>query len=276
MNMDIHLVNRALLNIGQYPLSEADRTNENTTFVLCKNFYIETFLEALSEVEWTGGRKRARLVLTGRPVMKNDRYQFAYDMPFDCAKPIELQNNEYFLVEDRIIYTDVKDAELLYVSNGKVLRKLKSISAPRPGELPDMEYLTGGRPGDNPDVTLRAGGPRDLPKEIPEGYDKVPLPEEENTDDFPDYTALQYEPKFYQYVETMLSAKFSMKLSNDPALSNNLLQKAMLIKDEAYNTSKSSKAAKENGQAWWGDELGITSGSRELDHLGNMMRKDRW
>jgi hypothetical protein len=275
MNMDIDLVNRALLNIGNSPLSDADRADENTTFVLCKHFYIETFLEALSEVEWTGGRKRARLIQTGRPIRKNERYRFAYDMPFDCAKPIELQSNENFIVEDRIIYTDIADAELLYVSNGKTLRTVKSVSAPRLGELPHMEYLTGGRPGDVAEITLRAGGPSDLPKEIPEGFDKVQLPKDVITDDFPDYVALAYEPKFYQYVETMLSAKFSMKLSADPNLSNNLLQKAMMIKGEAYDASKSSKASKENGRSWWSDDLGITNGP-QYDSLGNIMRGERW
>jgi hypothetical protein len=276
MNMDMNLVNRALLNIGNFPLSDTDRADNNTTFVLAKHFYLETFLEALSEAEWTGARKRARLVLTGRPIVKNDEYCFAYDMPYDCAKPIELQNNEYFEVEDRIIYTHVKKAELLYVSNGKVLRRIKSIRPPRDGEIPDMEYFTCGGAGDLPGVTLCAGGAADLPKAIPQGAVEVMPLEDVVTDDYPDYAALQFEPKFYQYIENMLSAKFAMKLSSDPNLSNNLLQKAMLIKDEAYRTSMSNKAAKENGDAWWGDELGMSSGGPEYDHRGNMVRGERW
>jgi hypothetical protein len=321
MNMDKDLVNRALLNVGQYVLSDADRDNNNTTFAICKQFYIETFLEALSEVDWTGGRKRARLIRTGRPIRENNEYTFAYDLPFDCARAIELQGNEPFRLEDRIIFTNVENAELLYISNGKILRLVSVVSCPAPGRLPEMEYLTGGNPGDDSDVTLRAGTPDDVlfrltywteesapeswPPEWPEppalpfqGFPEeeymtpelwkqywelyyqnnpdlppVPLPEMTWDDDFPDYIALQYEPKFYQYVEMNLSAKLATKLSNDLNLSNNMLQKAMLIKNEAYDTSKSQRASQQNGVAWWGDELGF--GSPAMDSRGNLVTRGR-
>jgi hypothetical protein len=275
MNIDLDLVNRALLDVGQSPLTDQDAIDKNTNYRLCREYYLNAFLEALSEVEWTGGRKRVRLVRTGRPVLKDYRYAFAYDMPFDCAKPVELQDNEFFIVEDRIIYTDVPNAELLYVSDGKILRTVRVVSAGRPGDIPKMEYLSAGPPGTRPLVTFRAGRPKDFlwfgPQEypgapypdghVPPGWNKaagipVPLPEDpDSAEDYPDYLALGYEPKFYEYIERGLAAKLSMKLSDQPALHVQMLQEALLIKQEAVRASRSRAAAKIKPVKWWTEEL---------------------
>jgi hypothetical protein len=240
-------VNRALLDVGQTALTDQDVRDKTTAYQVCKQYYIDTFLEALSEVEWTGGRKRAKLVRTGRPLLLDGRWRFAYDMPFDCAKPIELQDNEFFVVEDRIIYTDAPEAELLYVSNGKVLRPVAVISGGRPGDVPDMEYLTAGPPGTEPDETIRAGGPGDILNELP--------PDPEPDEDFPDYRQLEYEPKFYEYIERTLAAKFSMKMTDQPQLHVQLLQEAMLFKQEAVNATKNRRAAKREPKKWWTEEM---------------------
>ena len=246
MNMNLGIVNRALLDVGQSALTDQDVRDKNTAYQVYKQYYIDTFLEALSEAEWTGGRKRARLVRTGRPVLPDTRYRFAYDMPFDCAKPIELQDNEFFAVEDRIIYSDAPEAELLYVSNGKTLRPAAVIRCGRPGGVMDMEYLTAGPPGTDPDETIRAGGPGDILDELP--ADPAPA------DDFPDYRQTEYEPKFFEYIELVLAAKVSMKLSNQPQLHAQLLQKAMLIKQEAVNATRSRRAARLEPKKWWTEE----------------------
>jgi hypothetical protein len=273
--MDTGLVNRALLNVGQYPLTDEDLKEKNANYVLCRNYYIDTFLEALSEVEWTGGRKRARLMPTGRPALKNREYRAAYDLPFDCAKPVELQDNAFFEIEGRLLYTDVDGAELLYVSNGKVLPPLAAVRAGGPGSVPDMEYLSAGEIGSVPEVILRAGGPGDFlwfgPQEyegapwpsghVPEGWDEeegIPLPfpdDPETGEDFPGYRLLEYEPKFYEYVEKTLSARFAMKLSDRPELHIQLLQEAMLAKREAVNASMSRRAAKAKPARWWTEEM---------------------
>jgi hypothetical protein len=247
--MNLGIVNRALLNVGQYALTDEDIQQKNTTFELAKQYYIETFLEALSEVEWTGGRKRTPLLRTGRPVMKNTSYQFMYDVPFDCAKPVELQGNAFVVIEDRLLLTDEGRANLLYVSNGKILRPVAFVSCGGPGTIPDMEYLSMGRPWDVYDVTLRAGGPKDFTWPFP--------PDPEINEDFPDYRLLDYEPKFYEYIEKTLSTKFAMKLSNQPGLHVQLLQEAMLIKQEAVDASRSQRAAKIEPHKWWTEELGL-------------------
>ncbi|GHV91614.1 hypothetical protein AGMMS50268_21170 [Spirochaetia bacterium] len=248
MNMDRSLVNRSLLDVGQHPLTDTDIEWKNENFQLCKDFYLQTFLEALSEVSWTGGRKRDKLVRTGRPHVKSS-FRFMYDMPFDCARPIELQGNGYYVVEDRFICTDVKRAELLYITNGKILRQIAIVTAGRPGDLHDMEYLTAGAPWTEPDVTLRAGRPADITDDLP--VDPV------IDEDYPDYRPPEYEPKFYEYVEKTLAAKFAMKLSNNPALRTQMLQEALLIRQEAVTASMGSAAARQNPQKWWKEELGL-------------------
>ena len=248
MNMNLNIVNRALFAVGQNQLTEADISNKNAGYEIAKSYYISTFLEALSEVEWVGGRKRDRLVRTGRPVIKNDKYNYAYDMPYDCARPIELQNNEYYIVEDRLILTDDPQAELLYVSNGKVLRPIAIVQMIL-GERPQGEYMTAGQPWTKPDFTLYAGGPADIKEELP----KDPPP----ASDYPDYTELDYEPKFFEYIEKKLAAKFAMKLSDQPKLHTQLLQEALLVKQEAIDASRASRAAKANQNRWWSEELGL-------------------
>jgi hypothetical protein len=273
--MDTGLVNRALLNVGQYPLTDEDIREKNATYVLCRNYYLSAFLEALSETEWTGGRRRQKLILTGKPVLKNPGYAFAYDFPFDCAKPVELQDNAFFIVEDRLLCTDLRNAVLLYVSNGKILPPDPAVSAGKPGSVPDTEYLSAGKPGDLPDTILRAGGPKDFlwfgdqhytgapyPNgHVPEGWNEaagipLPLPADGGTDeDFPGYRLLDYEPKFYEYVEKTLSARFAVKLSDKPELHIQLLQEAMMVKREAANASMSRAAAKIKPAVWWTEEM---------------------
>jgi hypothetical protein len=261
MNMNRDIVNRALLDVGQQQLADEDMP-DNTVYLLCKQYYLQTFLEALSEVAWTGGRKRDRLMKTHRPHLSTG-YRFVYDVPFDCARPIELQDNGYFVVEDRYICTDVDRAQLLYVTNGKILRPVAAVTAGRPGDLMDMEYLSSGWPDTDPEVTLKAGGPGDLPcPPAPGPGDLPPLPEPlppdpEPAEDYPDYRPPEYEPKFYEYVEKTLAAKFAMKLSNQPELHVQLLQEALLIRQEAVTVSMGSHAAELKPQKWWKEELGL-------------------
>ncbi|MDR2784569.1 MAG: hypothetical protein LBB83_01510 [Treponema sp.] len=252
MNMDRNLVNRALLDVGQSPLTDADRAAENTTFLLAKQFYLETFLEALSEVPWTGGRKRARLARTGRPHLGSG-YRFTYDVPFDCARPVELRDNAFFVIEDRFLCTDRDNAELLYITNGKLLRKIAGVHLGI-GDIPAMEYLTGGKPGDNPEVTLYSGRPGNAPESAePDAHpEDPPLP-----DEYPDYRPPEYEPKFYEYIEKMLAAKFAMKLAERPELHVQLLQEALLIREGTISASMGSSAAKRQPQRWWKEELGL-------------------
>jgi hypothetical protein len=83
-----------------------------------KDFYLQTFLEALSEVPWTRGKKRA--VLSKLEADGLAPYQFRYAVPVDCARPLEIQENAYFVAEGNCILTDRDNAALLYVTNGRI------------------------------------------------------------------------------------------------------------------------------------------------------------
>ena len=249
MNMDRGIVSRALAYVGEWRLTDQDIADKNTNFELCKMFYLQTFLEALSEAAWTGGRRRTKLVRTGLPRLPGP-YRFAYDLPYDCAKPIALREDEYFVVENRFLLTDQARAELLYVSNGRRLRPdVAVVAAGRPGDVPELEYITAGPPGTDPDFTLRAGRPGDILPEPPE----TPEPAE----DYPDYLPPEYEPKFYQYVELALAAKFAVKQSDNPNLHMLLLQEAMAIKQEAMIASGANKAARQKTAGFWSEEFGF-------------------
>ena len=247
MNMDRGIVNRALTYTGDWVLTDQDIADKNTNYEMCKLFYLQTFLEALTEVAWTGGRRRATLVPTGLPYLPN-LFQFTYDVPYDCAKPVELQDGAYFVVEGRFLMTDQEDAELLYVSNGRRLRPdVAIVSAGKPGDVPELEYITAGPPGTVPDFTLSAGGP-----------DKNALPETpEPVEDYPDYVRLEYEPKFYQYIELLMAAKFAVKNTDNPNLHVLLMQEAMAIKVEAAHASGSSKAGRQKPGGFWSEEFGF-------------------
>jgi len=275
MNMNLDIVNRALYSAGHKILKGVPAENDEKEFEiyqLCKSFYLSTFLEALSEVEWVGGRKRDKLARTGMPFLKNQKFMFAYDMPFDCAKPVELQDNEFFIVEGRLILTDVENAQLLYVSNGKVLKQIAAVTM-KPGDIPEHEYLSAGPLDTEPDYVLYPGDIQDLPYVGDNGNWRInqkdtgvsssedaPFPDDPEPDcDYLDYIALNYEPKFYEYIEKKLAAKFAMKLTDQPQLHQRLLQEALLVKQEAIDASRSSRAAKIKEEKFWGDELGLNS-----------------
>jgi hypothetical protein len=83
VNINQSLVNRALAAIGEDPLVFSDERGQTLRYRVIKEYYLQTFLEALSEVAWTGGRKRARLAKTGIPHRPPEGYRFVYDVPFD-------------------------------------------------------------------------------------------------------------------------------------------------------------------------------------------------
>jgi hypothetical protein len=254
MQIDHSLANRALALVGVDPITWSDRAGDTLRWRTLRDYYLPTFLEALSEVDWTGGRKRKRLRLTGVPHAKTGR-SFVYDLPIDCARPLELLDNAYFVVEDRFLSTEQDRAELLYITNGKTLRPVFFVSAGRPGNIPEAEYLSAGRPWDVSEATLRAGRPGDAPEAVPGS----PPPSEDPVfdEDYPEYRPPRYEPKFYEYLEHALAAKLCVLLTKNISLHNQLLQEAMVIRQEAVVASMGASAAKLRPQTWWKEELGL-------------------
>jgi len=254
MNMNMNLVNRALLATGQEMLTQQDRDEKTEVYQLCKAFYLATYLEALSEVTWTSAKRRRRLLMTRLPHNRTE-YRFVYDLPFDCARPVELLNKSFFVIEGSFLCTDEERAELLYITNGKRLPEIRALTAPKPGGIPLLVLSSGfAREFTIPDdVTFFPGSIKDLPKTEP----AVPEEDPQWTEDYPWYQETDIEPKFFEYMEKTLAAKLAFKLSSQPNLHLTLLQEAQLIKNDAITTSKSASAAKQQPRKWWTDELGI-------------------
>ena len=256
MNINWDLVNRAMLLVGQFSLTPADLAAGNPTASIVKIFYLRTFLEALSEVPWISGRKRAYIMRSGVSRVKNTGFRYAYDMPFDCARPIELRGKAYFVTENNFLYTDQEHAELLYITNGKILRPIAAIRSGRPGDVMEAEYFSAGRPGDRaePEAVFYPGKPGEITAGVPS--------DPRSPDDYPDYRMPEYEPKFYQYVETLLAAKYAAHLSEQPELVSRLLQQAYLVREEAVTASLSAAAGPRKPDRWWSEQLGIRRGNK--------------
>jgi hypothetical protein len=256
MNIDWNLVNRAMLLIGQFILSPEDLNSSKPTALMVKTFYLATFLEALSEIPWISGRRRVYLMRSGVSHVRNTEFRFAYDMPFDCALPIELRDKAYFITENKFIYTDQEHAELVYVTNGKILRTISAVRPGRPGDLMEMEYFSAGRPGDKAEIeaVFNPGTIQDIGNAIPD--------DPRIDEDYPDYRMPRYEPKLYQYVETLLAAKCAAQMSEQSELATRLLQQAYLVKEEAVTASLSAAAGPRKPMKWWGEQLGIKNSRR--------------
>ena len=249
MNMDFALVNRALLNIGMAQITGADKLAGNEAWRTAKDYYLVTMLEALSQVEWTGAKRRRELCPAMMPHKGNADFGHAYDLPIDCAKPIELDAQEYFEVEANLLYTDASPARLMYVSNGRLLADQAVISGGTAGRRLAGAYITGGDAGrarrwewgDN----LISGGNA--------GRGAPVL----STDDFPDYRELRLESNFYLYWENLLSAKYALRLTDTPELAVMYFNKAAAIGRAAEVVSIKRSAGRIKAADTWQEALGL-------------------
>lgn len=118
MNIDRSLASRAVQRAGNARLELGDITSR--VFLLVQDYYLSTVLEALAEVPWTSAKRR--LQLTEDILSPNyTEYACMYALPVDCTRPLELLNeNPYYIIEGRFLYTDAPKAVILYISNGRI------------------------------------------------------------------------------------------------------------------------------------------------------------
>jgi len=274
MNLNFALVNRALLNIGKAPITEADKKAGNEAWRTAKEYFLSTMLEALSQAEWTGAKRRRELCPAQMPRKRNADFAFAYDLPIDCAKPIELDAQEYFEVEANLLYVNAAPcrhcgrcqrynrprrsscrhrckarARLLYVSNGKRLADQAVVQGGNARRVLTDGYVTGGdadriRRHEWHDNLLSGGNARR----------KAPAP---SSEDFLDYREMNLEPNFYLYCENLLSAKFALRLTERPDLAAAFFNKAQAIGRAAEVTSIAGSAARIKAPPSWQEELGL-------------------
>jgi hypothetical protein len=251
MNMNKEMINRALYAAGRKTLVEiVDAVEYEKIYSLCKTSYLSTFLEALSEVSWTSGRKRKPL-LRARVPHAPTGYRFVYHLPLDCARPIELLDKGWFVIEGEYLCTDVEAAELLYVTDGKTFPEISIAAAPKPWEWDEDFFIINAGDADESDIPIDHTF---YPGTVEELQDTIPGDPVVN-EDYPEYRPPAYEPKFYEYVEKMLAAKFAM--TENPRVHTELLQEALLIKKDAIASTRSTAAAKHQPETWWSDRLGL-------------------
>ena len=256
MNLDSALVNRALRNLGMNPLDpDAGRRNNSEEWQTAKEYYLGTMLEALARVEWTGAKRRRELTPAQMPHKKNRDFAFAYDIPLDCAKPVELDGQGNFEAEANLLYTSERPARLLYVSNGKRFIDQDVISAGSSSRRPTPDHVTGGDArrtcrlewGDN--IIYGGSAYPGRPSVIP--------PPPEASDDFPEYRELRLEPNFYLYWEYLLTYKYALRLTGQPGLADSYMAKAMAAGRAAELVSVSGSAGRYKASDTWQEELGL-------------------
>ena len=251
MNLDFALVNRALRNIGMQALTLQDRQTNSEAWQTARAYYLNTMLEALAQVEWTSAKRRRELTPAQMPVKKNADFARAYALPLDCAKPVELDGQEYFEVEGALLYTDAAPARLLYVGNGRRVIDQEVISGGNAGRRLTPDYVTGGDAdrdcrvewGDN---TVSGGNAGRAPAAPPEA-----------DEDYPDYRELRLEPNFYLYWECLLSSKYALRMTDTPGLSESWLNRALVYGRAAEVVSIAGSAGRKKAPDTWQEQLGI-------------------
>lgn len=299
MNIDLHIVTRALQKAGQEPLTQEDIDKNSTRWRTIKAFYLATILETLSRTSWTSQKVRSRLesknkkksgfdfsyelpldfkkVLyldSGNPygiidgilytddtepeliyedanerqhsetlIRFNDNYtQFAYcyALPDDCAKPEELLNNEEFIVEGNLLYTNAENAVLMYISNRNIKQH---VNVEQNGDV----YLE-----IDEECNLWWVGEDPSPYEL-EG-DKLYY---EAKDFYKDYGELNFDPLLQRFLETRLAADIALKITGDRGIYESLYNESLLIENEAENGTKAQSRSRKNGNDWWTDKIGL-------------------
>ena len=251
MNMDLALVNRALGNLGKETLSDIDRESKTESFLTAKAYYLQTMLETLERVEWTSALRRRELAPWRMPIKGSPDFARAYEVPYDCARPVELDGREPFKVEGPILYADADPARLLYVSNGRVFYcPGGTVSGGNAFTRRDPDfYLSGG----DADSHRR----RERGDPVLGGGSASREPFVESADDFPDYRELRLEPNFYWYWECLLTAKYASRLKDEPGRADIWLAKAIAVGRDAQAASRQKAAGRRVAAPTWQEELGL-------------------
>ena len=233
MNRNINLINRALEDAGQEPITEEGKQENIAAWRTVKEFYLPVMLEMLSSAEWTKHKKRTKLELYEGD--NYSKYRNAYVIPIDCAKPCQVQDNEEYIVEGNLLYTDVDGAILLYITNH---HRNPVESLPTEDNHDGDRYLCQG-----------------VYYEWSEELNDWKVIEE----DYPEYDNFELAPEEEKYFENALAAQIVLKITGDKQLYQLLYSIAMTVKDEAIKQSRSQGVSTEKGNEYWGDKLGITT-----------------
>lgn len=245
MNIKRDIVARAMIKAGEDPLTDEEfNDKKGTRWRTVKDFYFSVIQEALAGTEWTSQKKRKKLSLSEDENLT--AYMFIYDLPEDCAKAIEINNEEEYLIEGRYLYTDVEEVILTYISSGY-----------------------------NPEITYEEANPQPTEDTFSEGtyytYDtetesyipavswtdeEIYYVVKEDTSDYPGYDDFTPDPMLAEYIETKLAANLALKLTGDNSKYQLLFSEAQIIENRAIKASMAHGHNKDKGNKWWTDTLG--------------------
>lgn len=244
MNYNKELINRALEKAGQESLTEQDIEKNSTRWRLIKSLYLPTILETLSKTAWTSQKKRAPLTLAEE---KNyTQFEYMYILPYDCAKPEEVCDEEEYMVEGDYLYTNKEGAILVYISNGKTIIPSNLVEAePQPDEdtFDDNPWYI----KDENDEWI-----------IADDYDPDTT-YYTSKDDYPGYKDIDFEkdPMLSLYLETMLAAKITLKITGNQQIYQMLYNESIIAEQNAIKTTNTHSHSKETGNEYWGKQIGL-------------------
>lgn len=240
MNINREIVNRALGKAGQEPLVEDDITRNTARWRTIKGFYLATILETLSHASWTSQKKRAHLNYKDGENLTD--FSYAYRLPVDCAKPEEINGSKEFITEGNFLYSNEKDAVLLYISDGYVGNRYQ-VADPQPTNdtFSEGEYFT------LSDETYTQA----------DSFQAETTYYVLSTDDYPEYDELNLDPMLSQYIETRLASKIVLKITGDNNLYQLLYNEALILEQKAINTTFTHSRSKAQGNKFWAEQLGL-------------------
>ena len=241
MNINKEIVARAMDKAGEEPITSDEWTaNKSNRIRLIKDYYLPTILETLSNTAWTSQKKRVQL--TENLDENLTSYTYKYALPIDCAKPVEINGVEVYLVEDGYIYTDIENPILVYISN----------------------HFTGEFKYEETEVTeesFESGKYYYLDDE--ENYILATEFDETKTyyvrieEDYNFYDDFNFDPLLSEYIETRLAAKIVLKLTGNMQLYQLLYSESIVMENRAVKASIAHGYNKDKGNKYWGEILGL-------------------
>ena len=245
MNIDHGIVARAFNKAGQEPLTDKEWEEKSSTrYRVVYDFYLETILETLAQTDWTSQKKRVRLTEAEEENLST--YRFMYLLPIDCAKTVELNNEERYIVEDSYLYTDQENAVLTYISDLFRNDFKYDKAEPEPDESTDFNENAYYIYDEESKHYIRA-------YEFIEDTDFFVRVEE----DYNFHRDFSPDPLLSEYIETRLAAKIALKLSGDQKLYQLLYGESQIMENKAVKASAAQGQNRDTGNRYWSEILGL-------------------
>ena len=246
MNINRSLVARALAKAGEEPITDAEWNEGTSSRVrIVKEFYHAVLMESLSSYDWTSQKKRARLEVMDSESEEAEEnltgYAYMYPLPTDCAKVVKLEGDEPYIVEGAFIYTDVKNAVLLYIRNyftGKYV--YEKVAVPTADDVDKYYYID-----ENGDYF------KETTFDMTKTYYVIV------EEDYNFYSEPKLDPVLSSYFECRLASCLALKLTGTTEKYQMLFNEAQIIGMNAQQKSAEMARNRAKGNPTWVEQLGL-------------------